>query len=438
MGGGSSKTVGVMPMSLLLKRIDECMIPEERETIFDFFEMLDNKLKGKNPRVSTEFKECDGVKLVFKVFKSMLTDDVCATLCIQIFERCKTRVDVMMDFIQFGGLDILERTMKEHPKNKILMSETTKLLKATLIIGAKAAITEIVEETDALMICSHCQAALEHKKRLKSTSVVSEVKTPTPKDRIKRVLVFMGNYHDKAEVIQVGLDACCSFANNKDAPKAIGDTVFLDTVSLAMKTFPDNADIMWRSCYACTIVCGFSEENAAALCRNGVHEVLGRNFTNFQDEPRVQMSILWLFDAFLRWELGASRRRVWQSQLCMDLFFALQAKREKMLSKAIHADKYAPYKVVLPLSMRAFMRESGGEVLPEDIPVVGEVREFRKRRNFDETNKFGQMDDAAFKKGDEGLIDAKNEGDGKRDWEDKLTYGKRPDPPKKSHGSNKA
>ena len=32
-----------------------------------------------------------------------------------------------------------------------------------------------------------------------------------------------------------------------------------------------------------------------------------------------------------------------------DLFVALQKKREKMLAKAVHKDKYAPYKVVIPL-----------------------------------------------------------------------------------------
>ena len=435
-GGSVSKTSISMP--ILLKRIDECLIPEERETIFDYFELLDNKLKAGNARVSTEFKECSGIKLVFKIFKAMLADDVCVTLCVQIFERCKTRVDVMMDFIQFGGLEIIDRVMKEHTKNKILMSETTKLLKATLIIGARAALTEIAEETDALMICSHCQAALEHKRRLKSTAVVSEIKIPTPIDRIKRVLTFMGNYRDKAEVVQVGLDACIAYANNKDAPTTIGETTFTEVVTEALKTFPENGDVVWRACYACTIVSGFSEENAASFCRLGVHENIGKCFVNFQDEPRIQMSILWLYDAFLTWELGPSKRRVWQSQLCMDLFFALQKKREKMLAKAVHADKYAPYKIVMPLSLRTFMRESGGEVLPEDVPVVTEVREFRKRRNFDETNKFGRMDDDALKSGDKGLVDAKNEGMGKRDWEDKLTYGKRPEPPKKNYGSNKA
>ena len=437
-GGASSQGNGPRNLTLpvLLKRIDECMIPEERETIFDYIEILDQKIKANSARVGTEFKNLGGVNGIFKIFKSMIKDDVAITLCVQLFDRCKKNVDVMMDFIQFGGIDILDRVMKEHTTNKILMSETTKLLKAVLLIGARAAITEIADEADALMICSSCQEALERKKRLKSTVVQSEISIPTPKERIKRVLTFMGNYHDKPDVIQAGLDACISYAGNKDARKTIGDTTFIEIVAEIIKTFPEESGVIWRAAYACTLVSNFTEEIAASLCRLNVHTLLANAFVNYMDEPHTQMTILWCFDAFLQWELGPSRRRVNQSQRCMDLFVALQNKREKMLAKAIHTDKYAPYKVVVPLSMRAFMRETGGEVLAEDVPIVQETREFRKRRDFDNTAKFGVMDDDELKKGDEGLVDKKNEGDGKRDWEDKLTYDKsNKGSPKK--GSNK-
>ena len=433
MGGGASAEGGAkstMSIPVLLKRIDECMIPEERETSFDYIETLDSKIKDNPAHTGTEFKKQNGVNTIFKIFKSMLKDDQAVTLCVQVFDRCKKNVDVMMDFIQFGGIDILDRVMKEHNTNKILMSETTKLLKAVLLIGARAAITEIADEADALMICTSCQEALERKKRLKSTAVQSEHALPTPKDRIKRVLTFMNNYHDKPDVIQAGLDACISYAGNKDAKTTIGDTNFVEIVANIIKTFPEESGVIWRAAFACTLISNFTEEIAASLCRLNVHTNIANAFTNFQDEPHTQMTILWCFDAFLQWELGPSRRRVNQSQRCMDLFVALQKKREKMLAKAVHKDKYAPYKVVIPLSMRAFIRETGGEVLAEDVPVVQETKEFRKRRNFDDTAKFGIMDDEALRKGESGLVDKANEGDGKRDWEDKLTYDKKSSPKK--------
>lgn len=91
--------------------------------------------------------------------------------------------------------------------------------------------------------------------------------------------------------------------------------------------------------------------------------------------------------------------------------------------------RYLPYKVVLPLSVRSFLRETGGELLPEDLPPPVVLREFPKRRNFDEHPKFGVIDDKAIKDGEKGLVDhhvSKKLGgvpEPKRDWEDSLTYG---------------
>lgn len=434
MGGGTSKQQN-LSIPLILKRIQECMIPEERETVFDFIEMLDAKLIPKSTLVknSTVFKENNGVQLMFKIMKALLADDVCISLGIQLFDRCKTRVNVIMDFIQFGGLDLLDRVMKDHNKNKILMSEVAKLLKAVLAIGAKAAISEIADEADSLVICSHCQHAMDRKKRLKATGPISEVKAPTPLDRIRRVLTFMKNYIDKKEVLQTGLDACIAFAGNKDAERFITDTAFVDTVATAVKQHGENPEIMWRGCAAATIVCGFSQEVAASFCRLGLHDYVAAKFNLFKDEPRAQMAIFWLFDAFLRYDLGPAKRRVWQSKTCMDLFGAFLEKREKIMSKAVLADKYLPYKVILPLSLRAFMRTSGGSLLPEDLPPPIELKEFPKRRNFDEHAKFGHMDDEQLKKGEKGLLDALTNADGteKRAYEDKLTYGGKKVLPKK-------
>jgi hypothetical protein len=325
--------------------------------------------------------------------------------------------------------------MEHHTKDKILMSEITKLLKSVLLIGANAAITEIEDEIEALLICSTCQAALEKRKRLKSSSSSNtDIKVPTPHDRIKRVLTFMVNYSDKVVVLVAGLDACISFAANSDGKKTINNTNFIDVVAAAIKDHGKNGNIMWRGCQAFTTICEYNEEIAANICRMNVHEALATNYVLFADEPRIQMSILWLFDALLKYQFGASRRRIWQSQSCVDLFKTLQRKRDKQMSKAVHADKYAPYKIVIPLSMRAFLRETDGEVLPEDAPVLTDTREFRKRRDFDEHAKFGVIDDDEMKKGEKGLVDTKFEGDGPREWEGSLTYGKskRPENSKKN------
>jgi len=413
------------------------MIPDEKETIFDYIEMLDSKFinKANLTKASTLFKDHGGVELIFKIMKTMMKDDVAVTLCVQLFDRCKTKVNVIMDFIQFGGLDILDKIMKDHEKNKILMSEVNKLLKAVLLIGAKAAISEIAAESELLVMCGSCQEAIERKRRLKSTAVVSELKAPTPFDRIRRVLTFMQNYADRVDVLEVGLDACVSYANNKDCKSTVWDTPFLSIIARALKDHGSHGGIMWRGCAALSVVAGHSQEMAANICREFVHEILCENWVAYTDEPHIQMSMFWLFDALLRWEQGPSRRRIWQSQRCLDLFLGFTARREKMLSKAILADKNAPFKVVLPLSVRSFLRETGGELLPEDLPPPVEMKEFPKRRNFDEHAKFGEMNDEMLKAGEKGLVDgdiarrtpggqALGQPEVKLPGEEKLTYGK--------------
>ncbi len=429
MGGASSKKLA-MPTGQILKRIEECMIPEERETVFDYMEMIDSKLTfpGALVKVSTEFKENDGVNVIFKILKRMQKDDVCVSLVVQLFDRMKTKIPVIMDFIQFGGLDLIERVMADHNKNKILMSEITKLMKAVLLVGAKAAITEIKNEADALLLCTNCQEALARRDALKSTGITKTIKIPTPKERAKRVLSFMSNYSDKDDVLEVGLEALLSYASNNDAKKTIGDTTFIEVVTKTIKGHFDNEKIIWRGCVALTNVGKFSPESASSYARTGIHIDLAQNFEKFDHEQRVQQCILWVFDSMLQWGVTSpSYRRVWQSEECMNLFKLLAKKRNKLLKKAVITDPYAPYKITIPLSVRSFMRESKGEVLPEDLPPPKEVKEFRKRRNFDEGAKFGTVDDEAHAGGLPGLVDKKMDPNAPKEWEKALTYKKKAD-----------
>jgi hypothetical protein len=433
MGAGQGKQMS-LPTPMILTRMNECMIPEERETIFDYIEMLDTKFTfpGALQRVSDEFKECDGVVTIFQILKKMIKDDICVSLVVQLFDRQRKCIPVIMDFIQFGGLDLLDRVMVEHEKNKILISEVTKLLKAVLVVGARAAISEIKNEEENLILCTTCQEACEKKRRIASKSTAKEGKIPSPKDRAKRVLTFMSNYSDKVDVLQAGLDALLNYAGNRDAKTSIGDTVLVEVISKTLKDHTDKEEIVWRACAALTMVAYYRAEIASSIAREGVHVAVAEAYKNYDNEPRVQQHILWLLDALLSYEHGTSRRRVWQSQKCLNLFEQLIAKREKLLKKSILKDKYAPYKVIIPLTVRSFMRETGGEVLPEDVPVAPQLKEFRKRRNFDDQPKFGTINDVE-KDAIDGLVEEKTDPNQPRDYEAKLTYKK----PKESEYSKK-
>jgi len=309
----------------------------------------------------------------------------------------------------------------------------TKLLKAVLVVGAKAAIGEIKNEEENLMLCTTCQEACEKKRRMTGKSTAKEAKMPSSKDRAKRVLTFMSNYSDKVEVLQAGLDALLNYAGNRDAKASIGDTAFVEVVCKTLKDHTDKEEIVWRACAALTKVAHYRAEMASSIAREGVHVAIAEAYKRYDNEPRVQQHILWLFDSLLSYENGTSRRRVWQSQKCLNLFEQLIAKREKILKKAILKDKYAPYKVVIPLTVRSFWRETGGEVLPEDVPVAPPLKEFRKRRNFDEGPKFGTVNDVE-KDTIDGLVEEKTDPNQPRDYEAKLTYKK----PKESEYSKRS
>jgi len=429
MGGGKSKPVN-LPTHQIIKRIEECLIPDERDSIFDFIEMLDRKMAfpGQLKTISDEFKACDGVNAMLRIMKRMIKDDMAVSLIVALFEQQKARIPVVMDFIQYGGLELIEKIIEEHRNNAILVSEVSRLLKSVLIVGAKAATTEIKNETSNLALCVKCQEALARAKRFDPDAPRVEARLPRPSERVTRVLSFMSNYIDKESVLCAGLDALVSFANNADAKSTINETSLVEVVGKCIKMHPEKTDVVWRACLVLSLVAAYTKEVAAEVAKQFVHQILAEKYQDYEDEPKVQQQVMWYFGSLLLWEDGLSRRRVQQTQACLDLFTKLIQARATMVKKVFAEDKFKAYKVVIPLPVRRFMRETGGELLPEDAPVKVEPRKFPKRRNFDERPKFGTIDSHHFNKGEEGLIEVKVD-DGPREWESALTYGKRKDDP---------
>ena len=434
--GGSSSKPRLLPTVQIVKRIEECLIPDERDSIFDFIEMLDRKMAfpGQLRAVSDEFKSCDGVTVMLRILKRMIKDDMAVSLIVALFEQQKTRIPVVMDFIQFGGLTLVEKIFEEHRSNPILIAEVNRLLKSVLIVGAKAAINEIKSETTNLALCIKCQTALAKAKRLDPTAPAIEARLPKPSERVSRVLSFMSNYVDREPVLCAGLDALISFANNADAKSTINETPLVEVVAKALKMHITSGDICWRACLVYAVVGAFSQEQAAEISKQMVHQLLAENYDKFEGEHNVQQQIMWFFGSLLLWDNSLSRRRVQQTQACLDLFTKLIQNRAGLVKKVITDDKFKPYKVVIPLSVRRFMRETGGELLPEDAPVKAEPRKFPKRRNFDETPPHGTIDSHHFAPGEKGLVEEKKE-DGPRDWESKLTYSQLKDGKKKAKPS---
>ena len=133
MGGTSSKVVP-LPVPLIIKKLSECIIPDNRNVILDLFEMVDIVLCNGADKDAAfkQFKESNGIKVMMKIFKKMVEDQDLVYLTIQLFETIQYDHAVVMDVIQYGGMDVLDRALKLHRSNEFVSLTLPKLIKEFL------------------------------------------------------------------------------------------------------------------------------------------------------------------------------------------------------------------------------------------------------------------------------------------------------------------
>lgn len=214
MGGIFSQKVvkDVMPTSTVIQRLDECVIPDDKETMLDYLEMIDEACETE--KGAMEYKENRGVLITMKVMKRMLDDAVLIRLGLTIFNTSLTKKPIIMDFIQYGGIDLLKKVAEDHEADEFLSGFVPALLREVLSIGANAAMTEINDEMNALQLCHHCQEVLERNKRKGEYGLV-EIKIPVASERVNRIVMFMENYRLRKDVQKVAIDALIMFAKNR-------------------------------------------------------------------------------------------------------------------------------------------------------------------------------------------------------------------------------
>jgi hypothetical protein len=129
--GGSISITGV---SSLLTRIDECLIPDDREPLLNFLEMLEKQLAGfaTKKNATIQFHSSSGTTIIIKIMKRMIKDEVTLRMGINIFDLQKSNTEVILDFIKYGGLEVINRIMTDHKEDVFLMAQTPLFLKAVL------------------------------------------------------------------------------------------------------------------------------------------------------------------------------------------------------------------------------------------------------------------------------------------------------------------
>lgn len=379
-----------------------------------------------------QFKDCDGIIILIKLMKKMVEDATFVQLAIQVLELVKTSVPLMMDFIQFGGLDLLEKAIRVHSKDDIIAIEAPKCLKYIVAVGAKVTVAEIKNEEVNLQLCSHCAEIIERAKRPKFSTI--ELKIPKSSDRINRVLKFMDNYIQRVDVVIAGLDAVVTYTKNPDASSTIRDSTVFTVLGRAYTSHSQNTAIIWRLCLAFSIIAMLNPESAADIARLDIHESMVTNFKAFLTQPIAQQQILNLFAAYIRGG-PKSRTVIHKSKVVMDFLKEFISTRDEaynaeQLKRRAEDDDIKHFEIAIPLAIRTFIRETKGEVLVEGGKKKKATIEVKQRRNFSEKPAFGTVTDI-YAEGEAGLISggpeemAAKSDQQEKDWEVALTYGKK-------------
>ena len=109
-------------MGVLLVRIEECLLPDDRDVLLDTMEIIQGRVSsilGKK-EASQSFVTGKGVPCLLKAMTTMLSDDVVLRLGVAIFDYQRWNKECMVQFITCGGLKVLEDALVQHPMDGTL------------------------------------------------------------------------------------------------------------------------------------------------------------------------------------------------------------------------------------------------------------------------------------------------------------------------------
>ena len=114
--------MGNTQMPLLITRIEDCLLPDDREQLLNTMEIVQRKVGGfiGRQKASEAFTTSGGVSVILKAMKTMIKDDVVIRIGVAIFDYQKENKIAMVEFIRFGGMMLLEDCLKIHPEDSTL------------------------------------------------------------------------------------------------------------------------------------------------------------------------------------------------------------------------------------------------------------------------------------------------------------------------------
>ncbi len=303
MGSVFGKKVVPIPMQFLIRKLESCQLPDEHEKVLQVLEEIDIQLASDPKTIEIkmkQLKDLDGIRIIIKLVKKIVSDKSAVIILLQMLDSIKGDVPLMMDFIQYGGLDVLTKAGELYAKDNYLSVMIPRLSRVILAAGASSSIKEIEEEAIGLKLCKCCQETIA-KSKMKIGSV-GLLQVPKSSDRINRVLRFMENYLPRVDVQIAGLEAVINFARNADsASSTLSETNVIDVVTDCIKHHSQQVSIVWRGCMALGILARYHSEIAVDITLTNIHEHMMDHFDKLSKHPLAQQQIIWLLAALTVW-----------------------------------------------------------------------------------------------------------------------------------------
>lgn len=390
----------------ILARLDECLIPDDREAILDFLEMLENKFKSyfRKKTNALLFMFHGGPIILLKVMKRMSNDEVVLRMGINIFDlQKKYNKPAILDFLKYGGLEILEKASVDHEEDLFLSDQIPPFRKSILNTGARVAVEEIEAEAVSLQLCEKCQETVERARRVLSSSTAT--KLPRSCDRVNRVLTYMRNFSTRPAVVKAGLDALIFFVKNADSRNTMHETTMIPFVcETVVPTFGDDPAVTWRAFFCLHVACAANPDLLYDVARYEVHEHIP-DIYNKTIDPKVQQQLLWLLDLMVT--NSKSRIRVHISEKCVNFVGDCVRIRVEKINKAGMSvkEKFKPYMCIVPLTLRDFYRSIDGKHLVVAAEREAEVKTHKERKRYSQKPRYGTVADRIMLPGEEGLLD---------------------------------
>jgi hypothetical protein len=240
-----------------------------------------------------------------------------------------------MDFIRFGGVDVIEKAIRTYAEDDYLAMMLPRLLNIILAIGASIAIEEIQNESLNLKLCLRCQEII-----LKEKTPIGSKETvvlPKPTERVNKVIKLMQNYFARPDVQISALDAIINFSRNPDARSFTRETEIVNTVKQVMEQYLKDVRILWRGCMILSTLAVITAEIAVDIEFTKIHEKLIDHFDDYNGEPLFQQQLLWLLAAFLVWPRCSVQ--IHKSVKCMEFFKKVIELRDTLTKDQVELEK---------------------------------------------------------------------------------------------------